>query len=635
MKPTASDFINAQLVTDRILLRKLFEELRDRPQSKYFKNITIKNVHWHEKTFRHSQFPLNFPQEFLEKYPFDFEASFTTLGCNMLKCYKHKKDHDKPTLINNSIYACSEACVAIYKEFNDYLREKFNILIKEKKKEEEDFPVETFSIYDKVKNENFCGIQLTSFKTFSILPSSRWFTDKDISVEEYVKDNSTNLRNLAGLVDAPPLTWNTEKQNAHFNRAYCKRFQKEYLAEKDECFLKFHREALSFLFGYNFVNMFPEFEDVIINGSIPFEHLKDYITGNGLNINDGYFEEPVSQLQLEEKMYVDTPDRITENCRVINNKSSSSFQQRKVAAAAAAINNIFVQIIEEAAKEAGIEMSVTTLPSISARLLKHYSSKFLERALAKNSFLPLSIRLFSLTARMVINELTIKLAAKLLTFIASTANIFFTVTIITIIPDLILSYYNIGGFDNELTREQIEKRRKSTLDNILKVNMKQYDDALNFIVVDDDYISPIITPEFVYKLCLYNFLKHNPDKAIDICHNGLGPEEDREDLSLEYLKLLKVNSVGQIIKYKKEEEEQEEDDKEFINYTLAAAAKETNKVGNLILKYDADLYFLSIGSVLLILSIILYLFNPILSCIFIYSSLFCFIIWVIIFKPCF
>ena len=43
-KPTETDFINAHLITDRILLRKLFEELRDRPQSKYFKNVVIKNV---------------------------------------------------------------------------------------------------------------------------------------------------------------------------------------------------------------------------------------------------------------------------------------------------------------------------------------------------------------------------------------------------------------------------------------------------------------------------------------------------------------------------------------------------------------------------------------------------------------
>ena len=48
-KPTETDFINAHLITDRILLRKLFEELRDRPQSKYFKNIVIKNVDWRKK----------------------------------------------------------------------------------------------------------------------------------------------------------------------------------------------------------------------------------------------------------------------------------------------------------------------------------------------------------------------------------------------------------------------------------------------------------------------------------------------------------------------------------------------------------------------------------------------------------
>ena len=282
--------------------------------------------------------------------------------------------------------------------------------------------------------------------------------------------------------------------------------------------------------------MSPDLDDVILNGSIPFEHLKHYILGNGLHINEGYVEEPISQLQLERNAYVDTPDRITENYRIVSSSSSSSsssFQQKR-----AAIINIFTEFIEEVAKETGIEMSLTTLPNISARLLKHYSSKFLERVLAasaSNNSLPLSIRLFSLTARLVISELTIKLATKLLTFISSAANVLFAVTIITVIPDIILSYYNIGGFNNEITRKQIDKRRKLTLDNLLKTNIKQFDNMLNYVIVDNgNYVSPIITPEFVYHLCLINFLKHNPDKAIDICHDGLGPEDDREDISQEY-----------------------------------------------------------------------------------------------------
>lgn len=626
VKPTETDFINAHLITDRILLRKLFEDLKNRPQSKYFKNIIIKNVNWDEKTL----YPLNFPKEFLKKYPFDFEASFTTMGCNMLKCYKHKENHNHPTLINDSIYACSEACVAIYKEFNDYLREKFNIKVN---KNNDDFPIETFSIYDKNKNKNFCGIQLTPLKTFSILPSSRWW-NKDISVEDYVKKFKDTaplqLRDLAGLVDAPPLTWNTAKQTAHFNSEYCRRFQKQYLPETDECFLRFHRKGLSFLFGHHFINMFPDIDEIIKNGSIPFKYLKDYIVGDGLNINEGYVEKRVSQAQLERNTYVNIPDKITENSHVVNNKkvaSSASFSQKKTI-----IINLYIQIIEEIAKETGIEMSLTTLPSLSARLLKHYSSKFLEQMLLSSHSLPISIRLFSLTARLVINELTIKMAIKILTSISTAANVLFAITIITIIPDIILSYYNIGGFNNEITREQIDKRRKATLDNFLRANVEQYDNALNYMVIDNgDYVSPIITPEFVYYLCLINFLKHNPDKVIDISHNGLGSEEEREDIAQEYLKLLKVNSIGQTINY---DDNNANDDTEFINSTIEKV-KNDNKIQKMILKHDIDLYLLSIGMLLLILSIILYIFFPKLSCIFIYCSLLCFISWVFIFKPYF
>ena len=55
--PTESDYINAHLVANRILLRKLFEDLRDRPQSKYFKNVIIKDIAWNKKTFNNSRMP--------------------------------------------------------------------------------------------------------------------------------------------------------------------------------------------------------------------------------------------------------------------------------------------------------------------------------------------------------------------------------------------------------------------------------------------------------------------------------------------------------------------------------------------------------------------------------------------------
>ena len=125
-KPTDVDFINAHLATDRIMLRKMFEELRDHRHSKYFKNVVIRNVEWKDKTFLHCM-PPNMPEEFLKKYPYDFEVSYTTRGCNMLKCYRHKKGCSTPTLINNYVVGCGEACFSVYREFDRYLREKFQL----------------------------------------------------------------------------------------------------------------------------------------------------------------------------------------------------------------------------------------------------------------------------------------------------------------------------------------------------------------------------------------------------------------------------------------------------------------------------------------------------------------------------
>ena len=163
-KPTETDFINAQLVTDRILLKKLFQELRDRPQSKYFKNVVIKNIDWNKKTFANSM-PLNFPDEFLKKYPYDFEISFTTLGCNMLKCYKHKTSPcSTPLLINNYVLACSEACFSIYREFNDYLREKFKLNNINNDDDNDILPFETFSIHDKIQKKKLLWDSAIIFK---------------------------------------------------------------------------------------------------------------------------------------------------------------------------------------------------------------------------------------------------------------------------------------------------------------------------------------------------------------------------------------------------------------------------------------------------------------------------------------
>ena len=480
-------------------------------------------------------------------------------------------------------------------------------------------------------------------KTWSILPSSRWWNKENISAKEYIekyKYSPWQLRELAGLVDAPPLTWNTENQDVNFNVTYCNRFHKNYNFEKDECYSRIHRLALNFLFGENFVNMFPDFNaDTIINGSLPFEYLHSYIVGDGLKINPGYVEKSITQSELENKLFNNIPDKkiIKENIIDFSSSSSSNYLIKRENN----ILNIFNDLIEDMAKETGIETTFTSLPSVTSYLLKHYSSKFLERALAfsssSSSFqLPLSIRLFSLTARLVINELTIKLAIKLLKFVSSTSNVLFAVSLITMIPDIVLGYYNIGGFNNEITRKQIDERRKLLIDNLLKTNIEQYENTLNYIVLDDGkYISPIITPEFIYYLCLINFLKYNSDQKINICHNGLGPEEEREQIALEYLSLLKVNSIGLTIKYT---DNDNDNDNDFIKSTTSKIFSHKNNNNNSIimkgiLNYNIDIYFLIICILLLIISFLFFISNPKYSFILSVLSFIFLIIWFVIFQP--
>ena len=632
---TETDYINANLVADRILLRKLFEELRDRPQSKYFKNIIITNVKWEEKTFCGSKMPLNFPPEFLKKYPFDFDVYYDTLGCNMLKCYgKCKKS--SPILINDYIYAQSESCYAIYEEFNSYLKEKFQIKKNIVESTDDCFPFETFSIHDEVLSKDFCGIQLKRLKEYAILPSSRWINseEEEDNVYNYVKkykDDPIKLTNVAGLVDAPPLTWNTETQNVNFNKKYCSRFIKQYDYTNDNCYERLHRKGLRYLFGQNIVNAFPDLDFIILNKSLPLQYVTKAVMGKELDVNNGYEERKISQRELENHLYTQTPDKITRDTRIIYPHRNASFgylDERKIIE----FNNIFYDILRDLGTEVGIEAAFTTTPAIMSRLLKHYSEKFLHHAIkSTNVVLPVSIRLMTLTTRMIMIDMSIKLAIKFLTLASSMANILFTVTIITIIPDIILNYYNIGGFNNEITREHLDKLRKLALDNILKMTLQTYKDIpLNYIVIgNEDYVSPIITPEFVYYLCLINFLTNNPQMKMDINHNGISQFE-HYDVVLEYLTSLKVNSIGQRLMMMVEEEEEEEKDMKLDNKVESKNNNNNNNIFKRMIHHNQDLYFLIIGVVLIIIAILTK--TVILSTICIYSSLSCFVIWFSIFR---
>ena len=270
--PTITDITRGLLIVDRILLKRAFQRLKNRKNSKYFKNIQISDVPWGYLT----PIPANISKEFLSLYPNDFKVEFTTLGCNMLKCYKH--DYAKPCdgqyIINKNIPVCSEACRGIYEEFNAYLAENFKLKGLETKNNINnnddnntnnagEISFETFSIERPFFDDDsgsinrsgaqnyYCGIQLTDLKTFGILPSARWQKPRSSSSSssdatnttlydpspsasyltrsqymKTLKENPTQVGDMAGLVDSPSLTWDVGSQNLKYNDRYCKRFRK-------------------------------------------------------------------------------------------------------------------------------------------------------------------------------------------------------------------------------------------------------------------------------------------------------------------------------------------------------------------------------------------------------------------------
>ena len=664
--PTETDIIFSHLVTNRILLRRLFEELRDRPKSKYFKNVIITDIPWDPNVF-----PKNFPIEFLKKYPSNFKISFTHLGCNMLKCYQPKDNNNNnnnnnnsindnnnnPILINNLYYANSEACIEIYKEFNSYLKEKFNLKLNDDDDDDDDnfqsFPLETFSIKDGKTDTNYCGVQLTPLKTFSLVPSSRWRgnEEENLSLRDYIakykKTNPIQLGELAGLVDAPPLTWNTEKQNASFNAKYCTRFNKAYDEENDECYFLHHRKALNFFFGESLVNQFPDFEDALKNWTLPMQHVYDYVLPNGsLSINKGYIEREINQQQLEDALYVDIPDMITNNVYIVNNNNNDNNNDNDSTTISSQFNkikrkmgSIIIDFLYSVGQDTAIDASLTTLPNVGAHLIKHYSATFLKNILQTTTTgaggnLPIAVKMASLMTRMAMNKLTINLAIRILTTFAKGVNAFFTVTLITVIPDILLLQYNIGGFNNEITREYIEEYRQSFINACLKTYVKQFDGIVKFLLVDDgSYVTPHITPEFVYHLCLINFLQKYYKQKVNICHDGLGPEEEREKIASEYIRCLKVNSIGQTIQYDdavadNDNDIVDDDDDEYKKHNEFDKQITLNIIQN-----NIDVYFLIVAIILLMISLLLFSFHPKISIFLACPSLLLFTIWFTVFQP--
>ena len=607
--PTLTDITRGLLIVNRILLRRAFERLKSRRDSKYFKNIIIKNIEWGEIT----PIPKNFPDEFRALFPYDFTVEYTTLGCNMLKCYKH--DYKKPCrgnfIINKNIPVCSEACRGVYEEFNAYLGEQFKLNHLPKSNSHNELFFETFSIEKHHNNGSgsercYCGMQLTDLKRFGILPSSRWIPNEkgNSNVDEIEddspsstfltkrkywqihRDNPLQVCDMAGLVDSPPLTWDINDQNLKFNPKYCTRFRKYYDPEVDRCLKPVHRKVLGFVFGNNVTNQFSD-SDLLNISTMPTSYIiESTMTANKIpELNPGYKERLVSQKKIERGFFTKIPDKVIkrremvniikpQNERDIEGLMVGHYKDEISIKVGSEIGLSVLKILLVIGEDVLIEEGIESSPAISTFLLKYYSKKFILDT-TKNiimigrgvkGLIDSGLQLATIILRAIISEVWIQIAIRSLTMLSSATTVIGTIGILTIIPEILLSKYNVGGYNREITREHIESQRRRLIEETIKqisssnskINTNNdFLSPLSYISISTDndsqdkeksldILSPLITPEFIYNLCIINFHNLYPENINDIGRTGLDPQEEYI-LIQQYLSFLKINSIGQYI----------------------------------------------------------------------------------------
>jgi len=681
--PTEVDQAYAIVIATRILMRRNFETLRDRAGSKYFKNIKLQDIPWSERT----KIPLNFPPRFLERYPTDFSVNFTTLGCNMLKCYKHDLEKEcltNPFLINGYVYACNEACFRVFEEFNEFLTEKFKLEkknssssssgngLKEKKKPRSELTFETLSLekHGNTHTECFCGMQLHNLKKFALLPSSRWNDpdEKWANAEKFLsqtKPDQMKLAGMAGLVDSPPLKWNVSDQNINFTHDYCRRFRKEYDVEKDECYTQIHRTILGFIVGENTIKQFSDRDltRLLAANPLPIDYIMNLMLSNKLLLNPKYQENSLTQKELEKYLFVHTPDKIVSNnqeekLEVISlGDLTLPISIDVLIHQSKEITSIILDLIKSSAQDAGIEGVVTLSPLIMAHLLKYYSHTFLTKVLTNTtgSLIPFTTRLSSLFITTVVKDMCLNVAVKVLTTASRVFSGVFSVAILTLIPEILLGVYNIGGFNNEITRNQIEDRKQQLVNDTLISLIDNFRNSLSYVTINNKnskYISPLITPEYMYTLCLIEFIYQNPELKITIGYNGINQEE-LLTLIDEYLLNLEINSVGQYIDYSlpseyilnniPEEQNPEEGEEETISQEHSFQSKLKLRLlnnsflarTNRIIILNRDLYLLMLSLFFIFMASLLFTFdyNKIIAIIMFLLGTCCISLWTIWFKP--
>lgn len=491
MNHTITDTVTATILIKRVLLRDFFNRIKSRPQAKYWKHIVIKDKPWNLSQ-------KNIPKWFYDNYPTDFEASYDSFGCNIIKCYKDNycEYTNEYMRVNgcDDLIACGGACKGVYREFFDFLEEEFNLT--NPHKTSEDFPFDTLSIAG-----NFCGLELTTFKTIAARPSSRG--------------------DEPGLIDAPPLTWNVQKQDIKFNKSYCERFRKLYDSNTDTCYFRADRKVANFILGTHVIDQV---------GHNPYLGIKDPL----------HTVEPfdIENIDISQPVISNKPTKI------IHSETINQHDFSKIIRHVSHDSKLLSFFSHLAITIAECELMIRA-PVLISHLLRYFSENILRKIVINCIPKLLVTRLFVMIIRTGLVEWGISIALRLLSAVSTTLSVIFNIGLITIPLEILFAFIDLGGYQKEFTRTALNEQRKNLQRDILRATFGLTDKFIQF-GDSPSYVTPNITPEIVYHLSLNQFHKiYSKDDVDCVERDGLSP--NLNELVEEYLSHLDHNSLGQKI----------------------------------------------------------------------------------------
>ena len=526
---TGADVVTASAFVHRAQWKETFRLLSERPGAYFWKHVILEDVPWQVPQGQYD----NIPRWFLDRYPTDFVARFDGVGCNRIKCYHDNYCQDNnDVVVNESVGACGAACKGVYEEFLQFLNERYalpDVVPKSKNDVQLMRLLDTLPVVDKTTGEEYCALELTALKTVALRPSSRWHpSDETVppaSVNKSyllttVMGNEAEWKLAAGLVDSPPLEWDAKKQDVHFCTKYCRRFGKLYNAAKDECYAPGGRQFLDFLLGKHVTaSMYidlafepPEIDEGHTVRRIPSPRNATVRVASARLLHSGRLLTAPTSRDITNTLETMDPSVLT------------------------AIEHLAVTIVEAE--------TLARAPRIAAYLLRFFSKRVL-RTLLADVGPRLGVRLIALAIRVGLIEYGLSMAASALELAASSMSMVFAVSVVTHITDIALAAYNVGGFNNELTRDMMTKQRQR-LQTTFLTSMKLNED---FVVVNESYATPLVTPEFVFRLLVHRFLLEYPQHSQQVSGDCIAPSIAMElDLVHEYLAALTHNSIGQRIR---------------------------------------------------------------------------------------